>query len=71
MHTMLFERLQLLCQRIAGVVEVLEYGLQALGRDRFHTHQRSLDVRAAHGIEILSILTRFHGDLSEEDHVLG
>ena len=56
---------------VAGIVPVLEDRLQSLGRHGFHADQRALDVGLAHGVEILAVLAGLHGDLGEEDHVLG
>ena len=62
---------KLLGQRFAGVVPVLVDGFQALGRHGFDAHQRALDIGLAHGVEIVAVFAGFHGDLGEEDHVLG
>ncbi len=71
MHAMFLEGLELTGKGIAGVVEVFEDGLESFGGHGFDADQRSLDVGFAHGVEILAVFTGLHGDLSEEDHVLG
>ena len=71
MHAMLLEGLQLLRQRLAGVVPVLEDSLQPFGRHRFNAHQRALDVGLAHGVQEVAVFARLHGDLGKEHHVLG
>ena len=67
----LLEGLELLGERFAGVVEVLEDGLEAFGGDGFYADQGALDVGLAHGVEVLAVFAGFHGDLGEEDHVFG
>ncbi len=67
----LFERLELLGEGFAGVVEVFEDGLEAFGGDGFDADEGTLDVGLAHGVEVLAVFAGFHGDLGEEDHVLG
>jgi hypothetical protein len=71
MNAVLFERLELLGERFAGVVPILEDGFEAFGRNGFDADQGALDVGAAHGVEVVAVLAGLHGDLGEEDHVLG
>ena len=71
MDAVFAEGLELLDEAVAGVVEVLEDGLEAFGSDGFDTDQGALDVGALHGVEEVGVFGRFHGDLGEEDHVLG
>ncbi len=68
---MRLERLQLLRQRLAGVVPVLEDRLQSLRRHRFHAHQRALDIGLLHRVKILAVFAGLHRDLRKEHHVLG
>ena len=67
----LLEGLELSGEGFAGVVQVFEDGFEAFGGDGFDADERALDVGFAHGVEILAVFAGFHGDLGEEDHVLG
>ena len=67
----LFEGLELVGEGFAGVVEILEDRLETFGGDGFDADERALDVGLAHGVEVLAVFTGLHGDLGEEDHVLG
>src|ERR1035437_583945 len=69
MDAMLFERQQLLRQSLARLVEVFEDRLESFRSYRLDPHQRTLDVRLPHGVQILAVLTRLHRDLSIEHHV--
>ena len=71
MDTMFAERLELLDEAVAAVVEILVDGLQPFGSDSFNADERALDVGLAHCVEIVGVLGGLHGDLGEEDHVLG
>ena len=58
-------------KRFARIVPVLENRLQPFGGHRLHAHQRALDIGFPHGVKILGVFARFHGDLGKEHHVLG
>lgn len=71
MDAVLLEGLELPRQGFARVVEVLEDRLKPFGSDRFHADERPFDVGFAHGIEVLDVFARLHGDLREKDHIPG
>ena len=69
LNTVLAEYLEPLDEAIPGVIKVLVNRLKTFRCDCFDSYQGAFDVSFAHGVEILSILRRFHGDLRKEDHV--
>ena len=68
-NSMFPEGLQLLHQTVAGIVKVLEHSFQTFSRNGFHSHQRTFDPCLLHGVQKFQILSRFHRNLGEENHV--
>src|ERR1017187_1267832 len=71
MDAVLLECLQLLCQRLARIVPVLEDCLEAFWGNGLDADQSALDVGPAHCVQVLAIFACLHRDLGEEDHVFG
>src|SRR5689334_22219316 len=71
MHTVVAKRSQALDQTLPGQVEIFVDIFESGRSYRFNSNESALDVRGFHGAEKLNVFGGFHGDLSEENHIVG
>ncbi len=71
MDAVFAEGLEAVDEGVAGAVEVLINGFESFGGYGLDAHEGASDAGVPHGVEKAGVLGGFHGDLGEEDHVVG
>ena len=71
MYTVLSKRLQALNQFVSREIEIFVNVFQSGRSDGFHSYQRAFNSCRFHRIQKFGVLGGLHGDLGEENHVVG